>query len=173
MRIATLFLSFTMFAACNGVPVTPLIAAAREGDTMQINALVAKGANVNEPAGVNGWTPLEHAVHKNQIGSVQSLLDAGADPNAASPDGTTPLIMAAGYGYTPIVELLLHHKANPRLSDRKGNNALDAAISGTGDIDRFTLFDCQRPTVATLHREVPDLSPRGRTQLAAWVKRCQ
>lgn len=173
MRTAALLLSLTLLAACGGVPVTPLIAAAREGDTVQIRSLVAKGADVNEPAGVNGWTPLEHAVHKNQIGSVQALLDAGADPNAASPGGTTPLIMAAGYGYTPIVELLLNRGANPRLSDRKGNNALDAAISGTGDIDRFTLFDCQRPTVDTLRRQVPDLSPRGRTQLAEWVKRCR
>ena len=172
MRTAALILLLTLVAACSGVPVTPLAGAAREGNTEQIRALVAKGANVNEPSGVNDWTPLEHAVHKNQIGSVQSLLDAGADPNAASPGGTTPLIMAAGYGYTPIVELLLHRGSNPRLTDRNGHNALDAAISGTGDIDRFTLLDCQKPTVDALHRAAPDLSPRGKTQMVEWEKRC-
>jgi ankyrin repeat protein len=173
MRTAAYLLSLTLLCACGGGPLTTIIVAARNGDAAQIRALAARGADVNERAGVNGWTPLEHAIHKNQLASVQALLDAGADPNAASPGGTTPLIMAAGYGYTPIVELLLHNRANPRLTDGKGNNALDAAMSGTGDIDRFTLLDCQKPTVAALRREVPDLSPRGRTQLEAWAKRCR
>lgn len=172
MRAAVLLLSLAILTACGGVPVTPLAAAAREGDAAQIRALAAKGADLNEPAGGNGWTPLEHAVYKNQIRSVQALLDAGADPNAASPGGTTPLIMAAGYGYTPIVELLLHSGANPRLTDRNGHNALDAAISGTGDIDRFTLFDCQKLTMDALRHAAPDLSPRGKTRMAECAKRC-
>jgi ankyrin repeat protein len=173
MRTAVFLLSVAFLSACNGTPLTSIIIAARNGDAPQIRALAARGANVNEPAGVNGWTPLEHAIHKNQLGAVQALLDAGADPNAANPGGLTPLIMAAGYGYTPIVELLLHRGANPRLRDVKGNNALDAALSGTGDIDRFTLLDCQKSTVGALRREVPGLSPRGRTELDAWAKRCR
>ncbi len=139
---------------CARIPTTPLINAARDGDTARIKALVAGGANPNQRGGVNGWTPLEHAVHKNQITSVQALLDAGADPNAANPSGVTPLIMASGYGYTPIVQLLLKRGANPRL------------------IDKFTLHDCQRATVDTLRREVPDLSPR-REQMTDWTKRCR
>ncbi len=173
MRTAMLLLSLALLSACNGTPLTTLIVAARNGDVLQIRALAARGTDLNEPAGVNGWTPLEHAIHKNQIGSVQALLDAGADPNAASRGRMTPLIMAAGYGYMPIVELLLHRGANPQLQDGKGNNVLDAAISGTGDIDRFTLLDCQKSTVGVLRREVPDLSPRDSTQLEAWAKRCK
>lgn len=160
-------------AYCSGVPPTPLIHAARAGDTARIRTLVAQGANPNQRAGVNRWTPLEHAVHKNQLASVAALLDAGADPDAASPGGMTPLIMASGYGYTPIVKLLLHRGANPRLADDKGRNALDAAMSGTGDIDRITLFDCQRDTVATLRREAPTLAPHGRTPFVEWAKRCE
>src|SRR5258708_3394493 len=98
MRTAPLLLSLTLLSACGGGPLTTVIVAARNGDAAQIRALAARGADVNERAGVNGWTPLEHAIHKNQLGSVQALLDAGADPNAASPGGMTPLIMAAGYG---------------------------------------------------------------------------
>lgn len=157
---------------CARIPVTPLINAAREGDTVRIRALVAGGANPNMRGGVNGWTPIEHAVHKNQMASVRALLDAGADPNAANPNGVTPLIMASGYGYTPIVQLLLKRGANPRLTDSEGQNALDAAMSGTGDIDKFTLHDCQRATFDALRREVPDLSPR-REQITDWTKRCR
>lgn len=80
--------------------------------------------------------------------------------------------MAAGYGYTPIVELLLRSGANPRLTDANGHNALDAAISGTGDIDRFTLLDCQKTAGGALRRTAPDLLPRGKTQLVEWAKRC-
>jgi ankyrin repeat protein len=157
---------------CARIPVTPLINAAREGDTVRIRSLVAGGANPNMRGGVNGWTPIEHAVHKNQMASVRALLDAGADPNAANPNGVTPLIMASGYGYTPIVQLLLKRGANPRLTDSEGQNALDAAMSGTNDIDRFTLHDCQRATLDALRREVPDLSPR-REQITDWTKRCR
>jgi len=171
MRITTYLLSLAV-TACSGVPMTPLIDAARDGDTTTIRALVAHGASPNETGGVNGWTPLEHAVHKNQLQSIETLLDAGADPNIADRNGTTPLIMAAGYGNTPLVEVLLRRGANPHLTNREGQNALDAALSGTSDIDRFTLFDCQSSTVATLRRADPSLSLRATGQLAKWVKKC-
>jgi hypothetical protein len=164
---------FWLAAYCSGVRTTPLITAARDGDVNRVRSLIARGANPNVRAGVNNWTPLEHAVHKNQIASIAALLDAGADPNAASRDGMTPLIMAAGYGYTPIVKLLLQRGANPLLTDQNGRDALEAAMSGTGDVDRITLFDCQRRTVGLLRHDVPALASRSRTQLATWMKRCE
>lgn len=149
-RASALFVWMAMY--CSGMGTTPLIDAARTGDTVRIRQLVANGASPNQRGGVNDWTALEHAVHKNQLRSVQALLDAGANPNTAGGDGRTPLIMAAGYGYTPIVELLLRRGADPRLTDAHGHNALDAAKSGTSDIDRFTLFDKQDATVAVLRK---------------------
>ena len=173
MRIArTLLLSLSLTACLGGGTSTPLIGAARAGDGAAVRSLVAHGASPNETGGVNGWTPLEHAVHKNQLESVKALLDAGADPNLADRAGTTPLIMAAGYGYTPIVELLLRRGADPRRFNRNGQNALDAALSGTSDIDRFTLLDCQTSTVATLRHADPSLSPRASGQMASWAKKC-
>ena len=44
---------------------TPLIAAAREGHTADIQRMIREGADPNESAGVNNWTPLMHAIHKN------------------------------------------------------------------------------------------------------------
>jgi ankyrin repeat protein len=131
-------------------PFAPIANAAREGDVAEIRALAAKGADPNERAGVNNWTPLMHAVHKNQIASVEALLDVHANPNVAAPTGETPLMMAAGYGYTPIVRLLLARGANPRQVDKRGESALDWALTGTNDIDDFTLFHCQDETARVL-----------------------
>lgn len=133
------------------LPFSQLCEAARSGDVAQIKALTAKGADPNEPSGGNEWTPLMHAIHKNQTASVAALLDAKANPNlAAAPTGRTPLMMAAGYGQTAIVQLLLKRGANPRLTDKNGENALDYALTGTNDIDDFTLFRCQDETSRAL-----------------------
>ena len=133
------------------MPFSQLCDAARNGDVAQIKALTAKGADPNEPSGGYDWTPLMHAVHKNQIASVAALLDAKANPNlAAASTGRTPLMMAAGYGQTAIVQLLLRRGANPKLTDKNGESALDYALTGTNDIDDFTLFRCQDETARVL-----------------------
>lgn len=137
---------------------TPLIAAARTGDVAMIRLLASRGADPDlRDAAVNAWTPLLHAVHKGQEASIVALLDAGAKPNETDSFGTTPLIMAAGYGYTGIVRILLAHGANPRLTMRNGASAVDVARSGVPDIDRFTVFDCQDDTVKALLTADPTL----------------
>ncbi len=128
-----------------------LVAAARAGNAEAIPKLAAADANLDRPSGVNEWTPLQHAVHKNQLSAVKALLASGASPQSG-------LIMAAGYGQADIVKALLEAGANPALAGPKGN-ALDAALSGTGDIDRWTLGDCQTATVAALRERNPTLEP--------------
>ena len=51
---------------------------------------------------------------------VEEFLEAGADVNRASPSGETPLMMAAGYGYSDITKMLLTHGADPALRDCHG-----------------------------------------------------
>src|SRR5215472_18000925 len=147
---------FVLFASlaltgCGFLPisVSPVIDAARSGNVAEIHALAAKGASLDEPGGVNGWTPLMHAIHKDQLPSVRTLLELDADVNLSA-GGTTPLIMAAGYGYTDIVEALLKAGADARATARNGTNALEAAFGGSPDFDHFTVGRCQTATVQAL-----------------------
>ena len=149
-------------AGCGiGPNLPPLAVAARQGRADLIPSLVKQGANPNERSGVNGWTPLQHAIHKNQKGSVAALLDAGADANARGDGGETPLMMAAGYGYTDIVSLLLDRGADAHAQTGDGMNALTFAVLGANDIDRFTVGDCQGDTIRALITKVPDLKVQG------------
>ena len=140
-----------------GHGLTALIAAARGGHIDTVRLLLARGASPDREAGVNNWTPLMHAIHKAQIGSVRALLEGGATANARSGSGLTALIMAAGYGYTGIVQTLLDAGADPYAEMSDGTNALTVAVSGVMDIDRFTAGECQAGTVTALLKRAPHL----------------
>jgi len=146
-------------AGASGDIPAALIWAARSGQPAAIDYLVKRGGDPNETGGVNGWTVLMHAVHKDQPRSVAALLRDGANVNAQTSGGQTALIMAAGYGYTEIVRMLMMHNADPRLTTDSGENALDRAASGVTDIDRFTYGSCQVETVRVLRQFAPDLRP--------------
>ena len=161
-----LLLLFMGGCAMGTADFTPLADAARAGDVSKIRALCARGADPNEAAGQNTWTPLLHAIHKNQIASVTALLQCGAKIDAASPGGTTPLIMAAGYGNREMVRLLLEHGASADSRDREGRVALDYALTGVTDIDDFTWFRCQNDTAALLR----PVSPAAQKASVRWAK---
>ncbi len=151
-----------MLSSCrHPADVPDLVLAARDGRVDLIAKLVKQGANPNLRSGVNGWTPLEHAVHKNQRAAVIALLDAGADANARDHDGSTALMMAAGYGYTGIVQVLQDRGADPHFEANDGSNALTRAVLGVPDIDHFTLDDCQVSTVRALLDKTTDLRFNG------------
>ena len=96
-----------------------------------------------------------------------ALLDAGADPNrAGGHDSLTPLAMAAAYGYDDTVRLLLERGA------KADSGALDAALDGTADIDRFTLFTCQESTVKLLRGAAPNATPSASSRRWARIKGC-
>lgn len=116
MKPVAVILLCALAAACNsGGPITPLIAAARDGDTQRIADLVKSGADVNERGGVNNWTPLMHAVHKNQPAAVEALLKAGADINltAGALGRNTALRLAEVQNHPQIAQILRDHGAKP------------------------------------------------------------
>lgn len=156
-RMVVIVVAILFLGGCCLEPPHALIGAARSGDTEAIKTLLGSGADPNQRWGVNHWTPLMHAIHKNQKASVEALLAGGADVNARSGKGTTALMMAAGYGYANIVQLLLSRGANPRAETSDGDNALAAAVGGVPDIDKFTVGACQTETVRALLAKAPDL----------------
>jgi ankyrin repeat protein len=109
--------------AINQAGETPLMLAALKGRPDWMKALVARGALVNEP----GWTALHYACSGPDRGAVRWLLEQGAEIDARSPNGSTPLMMAAGYGESSSVELLLKAGANVGLRNEQGMDAADFA----------------------------------------------
>ena len=56
--------------------------------------MASMGADVNKP----GWTPLHYAATHGHLAIMDLLLEEHAYIDAESPNGTTPLMMAAHYG---------------------------------------------------------------------------
>jgi len=90
---------------------TPLLLAARVGDTPSAKLLVASGARVDEATPL-GATPLVVATFGGQSSTAEALLDMGADPNAGGA-GYTALHIAVLRGDVPLVKKLLAKGANP------------------------------------------------------------
>lgn len=114
MKTAALFLAVLLLWGCDpGATVPPLCMAARNGDVAQIDQMLKSGADVNQRGGVNDWTALMHAVHKNQPAAVQALIAAGADVNAtAGARGRdTALRLANTEGLPQIAAILRAHGA--------------------------------------------------------------
>ena len=79
--------------------------AAMEGHTDTVQALLAKGADVNTK-GSKGFTALMLAAYEGRTDTVQALLGKGVDVNAKSKNGFTALIAAKEKGHNEIVRIL-------------------------------------------------------------------
>ncbi len=66
-------------------------------------------------------------------------------------------MVAAAYGHTTLVELLLERGADPRATTRHGYNVLAAALGAVPDLNHFGLGACQSATVQILKRKDPGL----------------
>lgn len=105
---------------------SPLMMAALKGHLPQARRLIQRKAEVNKP----GWTPLHYAASNAapvSVDMVRLLLEHHAYIDAASPNGSTPLMMAAHYGSTEVVQLLLEEGADPMIRNEQGMTAIDFA----------------------------------------------
>ena len=102
---------------------SPLMMAALAGNLQLVRQLIARDADVNKP----GWAPLHYAATNGHVAVMRLLLQHHAYIDASSPNGTTPLMMAAQYGTPEATKLLLEEGADPLLKNQMGLSAIDFA----------------------------------------------
>ncbi|HEX5737412.1 MAG TPA: ankyrin repeat domain-containing protein [Hydrogenophaga sp.] len=110
----------------NAQDESALMMAALKGHLALAKRLIERKAEVNKP----GWTPLHYAATSANPASVEMtrlMLEHHAYIDAASPNRTTPLMMAAHYGHPDVVKLLLEEGADASLKNEKGLSAIDFA----------------------------------------------
>lgn len=118
--------------ARNAKDESPLMMAALRGNLEAARSLIARDADVNK----TGWTPLHYAASSGADDApamVALLLEHSAYIDAESPNGTTPLMMAAQYGKIDVARLLLQEGADPMLKNQLGLTALDFARKAQRD----------------------------------------
>jgi ankyrin repeat protein len=109
----------------------PLIDAVKRQDSVAVNALLDRGANVNAVEG-DGSTALHWAAQLDDFATVGLLLDSGAAVDAANRFNVTPLELAGNNGNRAIVERLLAAGADPNSRSREGHTPLmSAALNGS------------------------------------------
>ncbi len=107
----------------NAADETPLMMAALKGQLGLVQRLIERGADVNKP----GWAPLHYAATSGHLAVMALLLEHHAFIDAESPNGTTPLMMAAQYGTPQAVRLLLDAGADVNMRNQLGLSAGDFA----------------------------------------------
>jgi len=122
---------------------SPLMMAALKGHTDYVRRLIARGAHVNKP----GWAALHYAATGGHLVIMDLLLEHHAFIDAQSPNGTTPLMMAAMYGTPQAVKLLLEAGADVTMKNQLGMTAVDFALKA----NRADAAELIRQQVRKLH----------------------
>jgi hypothetical protein len=103
---------------------TPLMLAARKGDTGLLNLLLSRGADIDAKSAVQDRTALMEAVRNRNFEAVKALLAANPDVDAVDWEGYTVLMFAAISGQTDVVSALLDHGAEVNVKNKVGSSAL-------------------------------------------------
>lgn len=149
-----------------GEGATPLMRAAKNGDTAAIRALMARGADASLKQ-KNGTTALmlaaglgrgtgvfakDYATEAELLTAVTFLVESGVDVNAANEAGQSALHIAA-QASDGIVKYLAEHGANLMAQDKQGRTALDVAM-GKGVRARIGGESTVRESTAALLRQL-------------------
>ena len=112
--------------ARNAKDESALMLAALAGMQEVCARLIDLQADVNK----TGWTPLHYAASGGHDAVMRLLLANYAYIDAESPNQSTPLMMAAMYGSSSSVKLLLEAGADASLRNAAGLSAMDFAKRG-------------------------------------------
>jgi ankyrin repeat protein len=103
--------------------------ACRRGDRGDVTKMCELFPELINESDNKGFTPLIIAAYNNQLGVVETLLQAGADTTAGDRNGNTALMGAIFQGYDAIVHKLLHAGADPNMQNGQGATALTFAAT--------------------------------------------
>jgi len=112
---------------------TPLLHAVERGTLEDVRRLLACGADARL-ANSFGRTPLHAAASRlsgkvvDPVVLVREIFIAQGDPNAQSPNGSTPLHVACSMGHVPTVDALCQANANINILDKKRRSPLYLSI---------------------------------------------
>ena len=100
--------------------------AAWNGHLAAVKWLLAHGAVLNREG--NAWGALHYAVFNGHAELARYLIAQGAEVNARSPNGTTPLMLAAREGREEMIKTLLEAGGDPKSKNEWGDTALTMAM---------------------------------------------
>ncbi|MEJ1964870.1 MAG: ankyrin repeat domain-containing protein [Gammaproteobacteria bacterium] len=127
-------------SVATGNPPPPLVAAARGRDSAKVLELLAAQPRVDvNQRSADGTTALHWAVYNDDAALVDSLLAAGANPNARNDYNSTPLVEAAVVGNAAVIKKLLKAHADPESANADGQSAL-MVVARSNHIEAATLL---------------------------------
>ena len=104
----------------------PLLAAARDGDTAMVRAVLAGGTFGVDTAAPGGSTALHLAAYGGHGECVQALLDAGAEKEVRNSTGKRAYDYAREQGHRGIAELLMDAPSTAAEAQRREREAAQA-----------------------------------------------
>ena len=133
--------------------------AARRGDEAGARKLLSRGAARTlewRCVRYGGGTALHCACRHNHVDIVEMLVGAGADIEARTDAGLTPLSVAASMGYAPLCDELIRHGAHRGARTRFGCSPLWlAACYGHAAVVATLVEACADVEAKDIHRVTP------------------
>jgi ankyrin repeat protein len=118
-------------------------AAAETGDVALLRTIVASGpppVDLDEVV-ASGVNLLMYEIVAQNETAVRALLDVGADPNALTPQGASPMLVAGTDPDPRWLRLLLDHRGDPDLKNQFGNPLLAMVVASCQWPNLFLLLD--------------------------------
>jgi ankyrin repeat protein len=154
---------------------TPLSIALAEGKLFAAKGLLDVGASVDKASGEDALTPLMLIASLRQVegraaslsqgpSSVEiarMLIDRGADVNAKSSKGVTPLMVAAAHDNPPVIGVLVQAGADVTAKARDGKTALEIAAfnQNAAAVQQLELLEPAKSPQAAETKTTPNGQP--------------